>query len=73
MEDKYYCVNDFAKKIDVTPREVLIWDKKNILKPHHISELGKKKIKKRYYSQEQIDNYHQEYLNTTFSITDPII
>lgn len=49
---KYYSISEFAKIIKVTPQTLRNWDKKNILKPHHTTEYGK-----RFYSQEQLNKY----------------
>lgn len=49
---KYYSIGEFAKEINVTEQTLRNWDKKGTLKPHHTTSYGK-----RFYSQEQLNNY----------------
>lgn len=49
---KYYSIGDFAKLIGKNPQTLREWDKKDILKPHHIAPTGY-----RYYSQEQLNHF----------------
>lgn len=49
---KYYSIGEFAKIIKVNQQTLRNWDKKGTLKPHHTTEYGK-----RYYSQEQLNDY----------------
>jgi predicted site-specific integrase-resolvase len=49
---KYYSIGEFAKIIQITEQTLRNWDKNNILKPHHTTDYGK-----RFYSQEQLNNY----------------
>lgn len=46
----YYSIGEFAKLIGKTEQTLRNWDKKDILKPHHIAPTGY-----RYYSQEQLN------------------
>ena len=47
---KYYSIGDFSKLIGKTQQTLRNWDKKDILKPHHVTDSGY-----RYYSQEQLN------------------
>lgn len=47
---QYYSIGKFAKLIGKTEQTLRNWDKKDILKPHHVTESGY-----RYYSQQQLD------------------
>lgn len=49
---KYYSIGEFARLIGKTEQTLRNWDKKNVLKPHHITESGY-----RYYSQEQLNHF----------------
>ena len=49
---KYYTVGKFAKLISKNPQTLREWDKKDVLKPHHVAPTGY-----RYYSQEQLNHY----------------
>lgn len=49
---KYYTVGEFAKLIGRNPQTLREWDKKDVLKPHHIAPSGY-----RYYSQEQLNHF----------------
>ena len=49
---KYYSRAEFAKKIGKTTQTLRYWDKNGILKSSYVSDTGK-----RYYSQEQIDDF----------------
>lgn len=49
---KYYSIGQFAKLIGKTEQTLRNWDKKNILKPHHVTESGY-----RYYSQQQLNHF----------------
>ena len=49
---RYYSIGEFAKAINVTEQTLRNWDKKGTLKPHHTTNYGK-----RFYSQEQLNNY----------------
>lgn len=49
---RYYSIGEFAKAINVTEQTLRNWDKKGTLSPHHTISYGK-----RFYSQEQINNY----------------
>ncbi|MGM9536555.1 MAG: IS607 family transposase [Intestinibacter sp.] len=49
---RYYSIGEFAKAINVTEQTLRNWDKKGTLKPHHTTSYGK-----RFYSQEQLNNY----------------
>ena len=49
---KYYTIGEFSKLIGKTSQTLREWDKKNVLKPHHVAPTGY-----RYYSQEQINHY----------------
>lgn len=49
---KYYSVGDFAKFIGKNPQTLREWDKKGLLKPHHVSPTGYI-----YYSQEQLNHF----------------
>lgn len=49
---KYYTVGEFAELIGKNAQTLREWDKKNVLKPHHIAPTGY-----RYYSQEQLNHY----------------
>lgn len=46
---KYYTIGEFSKLVGKSIPTLHLWDKKNKLKPHHVSEGGH-----RYYSEEQI-------------------
>lgn len=46
----YYSIGEFAKLIEKTEQTLRNWDKKDILKPHHVAPTGY-----RYYSQEQLN------------------
>ncbi|MDS0526508.1 IS607 family transposase [Clostridium sp. SHJSY1] len=49
---KYYSIGEFSKLIGKNPQTLREWDKKEILKPHHIAPTGY-----RYYSQEQLNHF----------------
>ncbi len=49
---KYYSIGEFANKIGKSIQTLRNWDKKNILKPSHVTQGGT-----RYYSQEQLNNF----------------
>lgn len=49
---KYYSIGKFAKLIDKTEQTLRNWDKKDILKPHHVTKSGY-----RYYSQQQLNYF----------------
>jgi predicted site-specific integrase-resolvase len=49
---KYYSIGEFAKLIGKTEQTLRNWDKKGVLKPHHVAPSGY-----RYYSQEQLNHY----------------
>ena len=49
---KYYTVGEFAKLIGKNPQTLREWDKKGILKPHHVAPTGY-----RYYSQQQLNHF----------------
>ena len=49
---KYYSIGEFAELIGKTSQTLREWDKKDILKPHHVAPTGY-----RYYSQEQLDHF----------------
>lgn len=49
---KYYSIGQFAELIGKTTQTLRNWDKKNVLKPHHVAESGY-----RYYSQEQLNHF----------------
>lgn len=49
---KYYTVGEFAELIGKNAQTLREWDKRNVLKPHHIAPTGY-----RYYSQEQLNHY----------------
>ena len=49
---KYYSIGKFAKLIGKTEQTLRNWDKKDILKPHHVTESGY-----RYYSQQQLNHF----------------
>ncbi|MBD7915860.1 IS607 family transposase [Clostridium sp. Sa3CUN1] len=49
---RYYSIGEFAKAINVTEQTLRNWDKKGTLSPHHTTSYGK-----RFYSQEQLNNY----------------
>ena len=49
---KYYSIGEFAKEIGKTIQTLRNWDKKNILKPSHVTQGGT-----RYYSQEQLNHF----------------
>jgi len=49
---KYYTIGEFAKLIGKSPQTLREWDKRNILKPHHVAPTGY-----RYYSQEQLNHF----------------
>ena len=49
---KYYSIGEFAKQIGKTIQTLRNWDKKNILKPSHVTQGGT-----RYYSQEQLNHF----------------
>lgn len=49
---KYYSIGEFSSKIGKSIQTVRNWDKKNILKPSHITQGGT-----RYYSQEQLNHF----------------
>ncbi len=55
---RYYSIGEFAKAINVTEQTLRNWDKKGTLKPHHTTSYGK-----RFYSQEQLNNYIGKYDN----------
>jgi len=44
---KYYSIGKFSKLIGKNSQILREWDKKDILKPHHVAPIGY-----RYYSQE---------------------
>jgi len=46
---KYYSIGNFAKKIGKSVSTLRVWDEKNILKPHHITQSGH-----RMYSEDQV-------------------
>lgn len=49
---KYYSIGEFAKLIGKTEQTLRNWDKKDILKPHHVTDSGY-----RYYSQQQLNHF----------------
>lgn len=49
---KYYSIGQFSKLIGKNPQTLREWDKKDILKPHHVAPTGY-----RYYSQEQLNHF----------------
>lgn len=49
---KYYSVGEFSKLIGRTTQTLRDWDKKGVLKPHHVAPSGY-----RYYSQEQLNHF----------------
>ena len=49
---KYYSIGEFSKLIGKNAQTLREWDKKNILKPHHVAPTGY-----RYYSQEQLNHF----------------
>lgn len=49
---KYYSIGEFAKLISKTEQTLRNWDKKDILKPHHVAKSGY-----RYYSQQQLNHF----------------
>lgn len=49
---KYYSIGKFANRIGKTIQTLRNWDKKNILKPSHVTQGGT-----RYYSQEQLNYF----------------
>ena len=49
---KYYSIGEFTKEIGKTIQTLRNWDKKNILKPSHVTQGGT-----RYYSQEQLNHF----------------
>ena len=49
---KYYSIGEFANRIGKTIQTLRNWDKKNILKPSHVTKGGT-----RYYSQEQLNHF----------------
>ena len=49
---KFYAIGEFSKLIGKTPQTLRNWDKKGVLKPHHITASGY-----RYYSQEQLNHF----------------
>ena len=49
---KYYSIGQFAERIGKTEQTLRNWDKKGMLKPHHVTESGY-----RYYSQEQLNHF----------------
>lgn len=49
---KYYSIGEFANRIGKTIQTLRNWDKKNILKPSHVTQGGT-----RYYSQEQLNYF----------------
>lgn len=49
---KYYSIGEFAKQIGKTIQTLRNWDKKDILKPSHVTKAGT-----RYYSQEQLNHF----------------
>lgn len=49
---KYYSIGEFSNRIGKTIQTLRNWDKKNILKPSHVTQGGT-----RYYSQEQLNHF----------------
>ena len=49
---KYYSIGEFANRIGKTIQTLRNWDKKNILKPSHVTKGGT-----RYYSEEQLNHF----------------
>ena len=49
---RYYLIGEFAKLIGKDPQTLREWDKKDVLKPHHVTPTGY-----RYYSQEQLNHF----------------
>jgi predicted site-specific integrase-resolvase len=49
---KYYSIGKFSKLIGKTAQTLREWDKKGVLKPHHVAPTGY-----RYYSQEQLNHF----------------
>ena len=49
---KYYSIGEFSKLIGKNSQTLREWDKKDILKPHHVAPTGY-----RYYSQEQLNHF----------------
>ncbi|OOM06407.1 IS607 family transposase [Clostridium saccharobutylicum] len=49
---KYYSIGEFSKLIGKNSQTLRVWDKKDILKPHHVAPTGY-----RYYSQEQLNHF----------------
>lgn len=49
---KYYSIGEFAKLIGKTIQTLRNWDRKGVLKPHHVTAGGT-----RYYSQEQLNHF----------------
>lgn len=49
---RYYLIGEFAKLIGKDPQTLREWDKKDVLKPHHVTP-----TRYRYYSQEQLNHF----------------
>ena len=49
---RYYLIGEFAKLIGKDPQTLREWDKKDVLKPHHVTPTVY-----RYYSQEQLNHF----------------
>jgi predicted site-specific integrase-resolvase len=49
---KYYSIGKFSKLIGKTAQTLREWDKKGVLKPHHVAPTGY-----RYYPQEQLNHF----------------
>lgn len=59
----FYTITEFAKEIGVSPQTLRIWDKKGILKPHHVGMGGR-----RMYTNEQIDDYFRKSAIESFPV-----
>lgn len=60
---KYYSIGEFSKLISKNSQTLRGWDKKDILKPHHVAPTVY-----RYYSQEQLN----QFLVVDFKAREPI-
>lgn len=49
---KYYSIGEFSNLIGKTEQTLRNWDKKDVLKPHHVTE-----SRYRYYSQQQLNHF----------------
>lgn len=55
--EQYYTSSEFASLLGVTKTTIVNWEKHGWLFPHHVSPSGR-----RFYSQQQLDDYYANKL-----------